>query len=336
MRTCIATLWVCLLTSAVFGQGEAPTFRATSELVLLDVQVIHKKTNTATAELRREDLNVLEDGEPQKIAFFSRDELPLSIVMLFDMTDTSQLVLKQLATDAQTALEHLKPADEAAVMVYAAHGRVIDGFTTDRGRTAAAIQRAAGGKQPGVRAYFNEALWEASDFLRKSGNPAGRRVVIWLTDNLPNVAFGKTEQSEGERHTVHTEAEAIRSLDESGTVVAPLLLRSSVAIAEAWPVIAFDAPFRISHPPGDAHKYAEITGGEAISAGNRKIEQRLGELIDDLRSRYTIGYHPTDDEPAGTFRRVQVSLAPRGSLRPREWKVLARAGYYRADVVSRK
>ncbi|HLJ46209.1 MAG TPA: VWA domain-containing protein [Bryobacteraceae bacterium] len=302
-----------------FGQDGTAVFRTTSELVLLDVQVVQRKTNTSTAALRREDLQVFEDGKPQTIAFFSRDELPLSIVMLFDMTDTSQAVLKRLAEGAQSALAHLKPADEVAVMVYAAHGRVIDGFTTDRGRTAAAIRQASTEHEPGG-AYFNEAVWEAAELLRTSGGPSGRRVVIWLTDNLPNVATGRT---------VHTESEAIRELHEAGAVVAPMLLRSSAALLWAGPIMAVEAPLRHSHPPGDAHKYAELTGGEAIGLGGKRVEERLAELIDDLRSRYTIGYQPSEQKPSGTFCHIQVSLAASGALRPKEWRVRAREGYYR-------
>ena len=59
--------------------------------------MIQKKTVTSIATLKREDLQVFEDGQPQTIAFLSRDELPLSIVMMFDMTATSQAVLKRRA-----------------------------------------------------------------------------------------------------------------------------------------------------------------------------------------------------------------------------------------------
>ncbi|MBZ5601541.1 MAG: VWA domain-containing protein [Acidobacteriia bacterium] len=290
---------------AATGQDGTPTFRSTSELVLLDVLVLQKKTNTSTAALRREDLQVLEDGTPQTISFLSRDELPLSIVMLFDMTDTSRAVLQRLAKGAQSALTHLKPVDEVAVMVYAAHGRVIAAFATDREQTAAAIRRPAGENEPGG-AFFNEAVWEAADLLQKSGSPPGRRVVMWLTNNLPNGATART---------VHTESDAFRRLHESGALAAPIL--------------ALEAPARHSHPRGDANKYAELTGGEAIHLGGKKVEERLSQLIDDLRSRYTIGYRPAQEKPAGTFCKVQVSLAPGGALRPKEWKVLARAGYYR-------
>jgi hypothetical protein len=57
--------------------------------------------------------------------------------------------------------------------------------------------------------------------------------------------------------------------------------------------------------------------------------ERLAQLIDDLRARYTISYRPSDPQPAGTFRKVRVTLAPSQTLRVKEWSVLARQGYYR-------
>src|SRR6266571_3635305 len=73
-----------------------PVFRTTSELVLLDAQVVHKKTRTTTGSLQKKDFQVYEDGVLQDIQFFGRDQLPLSIVLLFDLTDSVRPVLKQL------------------------------------------------------------------------------------------------------------------------------------------------------------------------------------------------------------------------------------------------
>jgi hypothetical protein len=61
----------------------------------------------------------------------------------------------------------------------------------------------------------------------------------------------------------------------------------------------------------------------------KQAGQRLAELIDELRARYTIGYRPAQSKPAGTFCKLRVELAPQGALRPKEWTVLARQGYYR-------
>lgn len=55
------------------GQDGTPLFKTTSELVLLDVQVIQKKTATSTSTLRKEDLQVFEDGKPPKDHFLQSE-----------------------------------------------------------------------------------------------------------------------------------------------------------------------------------------------------------------------------------------------------------------------
>jgi hypothetical protein len=50
--------------------------------VLLDVNVIHSKTNTSAGEMQVRDFELSEDGVPQKILFFGRDQLPLSVMLL--------------------------------------------------------------------------------------------------------------------------------------------------------------------------------------------------------------------------------------------------------------
>jgi VWFA-related protein len=322
----------CLLSQdAPLVSDATPVFRTTTELVLIDAQVVHKKTKTTTGALTKKDFQIYEDGVLQEIKSFSRDQLPLSIILLFDLTDSVRPVLKQLGAGAKTALTHLKPEDEVAVMVYAASARLVEGFTTDRSRTVAAIERAAG-DESNEAAFFNEGVYQASQQLRQSANPSSRRVVIWLTDNLPNVpsefmrAHGGKSVPAG---SLHTEQEAFQSLYESGTVVSPLLKRTTYALPMYGMIMAFEAPWRKKYPPGDAYKYAERTGGQAVKLGGKKAEERLAELIDDLRARYTIGYRPSTAKPAGTFCKVRVDLSPETSLRPREWNVLATAGYYR-------
>lgn len=337
MNGCFAA-WIALLVAAgAGGQDSAPVFRATSELVLLDVQVIHNKTHTSAGELQAKDFELSEDGAPQKILFFERDQLPLSVVLLFDLTESDHGVLHRMAAGAQSALDHLKPEDQVAVMAYAASARLIDGFTRDHGGTAAAIARAAAMKSDDA-AFFNEAVYQAAAQLENSANPTSRRVILWLTDNLPNwpTNFMLRSHNKGLGGAwPHAEEEAIRKLHESGTVVMPLLLKDPLYIWGAL-VVAHDErdfarenPGKKDYAPGDANKYAELTGGFAIEMRGKRVEERLAEAIDSLRARYTIGYRPAKNKPPGTFCRVKVALTPGAPLRPQEWRVLARAGYYR-------
>jgi VWFA-related protein len=305
-----------------FAQEAAPTFRTTSELVLVDVQVLNVKTGVAAGNVRASDLRVFEEGVPQQIVHFSRDEFPLSVVLLFDLTDSVRGVLKHLAEGARSALAHFKTDDEVAVMVYSGGATLVDGFTRDRSRSLAAIGK-AGGMASDQPAHFNEGVYQAAAQMRQSGNVANRRVIIWLTDNIPNVPFRKMDWP------LHTEVEAIRTLHEEGVVVAPILMKSVL-----WSMIgpiatATENSKRKSFPPGDAKKYAELTGGQTVGIRGKKPEERLAELIDELRARYTIGYRPAEGQGTQGFRKIRIEIAQDGSLRQKEWRVLSREGYYR-------
>src|SRR5215510_5713218 len=139
----LTALLLLLAALPVAAQDETPVFRTTSELVLVDVQVLHSKTGAPAPALRPGDFQILEEGSAQEIVQFSRDEFPLSVVLLFDLTESVRGVLKHLAEGAKTALDHFKPADEVAVMVYSGHTDLLDGLTTDRTRTIHAIEKAA-------------------------------------------------------------------------------------------------------------------------------------------------------------------------------------------------
>jgi VWFA-related protein len=318
--------WLPALALLLFPQQspqeQTPLFRATSELVLVDVQVLNIKTGAPAGRLQAKDLRVSEEGAPQEISQFSRDEFPLSVVMLFDLTESVRGVLKHLADGAKSALAHFKPEDEVAVMVYSGGATLVDGFTRDRAQTLQAIGKAATMRsdQP---AHFNEAVYQAALQLGKASNGSNRRVVIWLTDNYPNVPFRHME------FPLHTEIEAFRALHEGGVVVAPILMNSFTGSVLAKFAGASEASKRKDFPPGDARIYAERTGGQAVGLRGKQPEERLAQLIDELRARYTVGYRPKESLEPGTFRRIHVELAPDGALRPKEWTVLAREGYYR-------
>src|SRR5258708_36016517 len=82
-------------------------FKLNVNLVVVDAQVLHKKTGSSVESLSPADFRLYENGVLQRIFYFSQDELPLSVVFLFDLTDSVRPVLKPLAEGAFQALSHL-------------------------------------------------------------------------------------------------------------------------------------------------------------------------------------------------------------------------------------
>jgi VWFA-related protein len=297
----------------------------------VDAQVLSKKTRHASRELKKEDFELYEDNVRQQVSSFSQDTMPLSVVLLFDLTDSVRPVLKSLGEGALEALQHLKPEDEVTVMTYAASAQVLQEATTDRELAVAAIEKASR-MESAEAAFFNEGIFQAAEQLAKGKHSSSRRVIIWLTDNVPNVP---SEDSVPLRYRTslngampHTQAEAVQHLLRTNTVVCSLVKQSDLSVSGESALMSKPAE-RMLHPPGEVYKYAGVTGGQVIEFKKKELKEKLALLIDDLRMRYTLGYHPSAQKPKGKYCAIKVKLAPETKKTIGNVVVEARQGYYR-------
>jgi VWFA-related protein len=306
-------------------------YRVTVRVEVVDAQVINKKTGHAATSLKREDFQVFEDNVLQEVTSFSQDELPLSVVILFDLTDSVRPVLRSLGEGAMEALQHLKPEDEVAVMVYAAATTLLQESTTDRSLAAAAIAKASR-MESREAAFFNEGIYQAAAQLEHSSDPTRRRVIIWLTDDVPNIPSEEIRARHGRsiaEGALHSEKDAMLELLKTGTAVCTLLKRSEISDSEDSHLDTQKILGRMMYPPGEVHRYAEATGCQVLESSGKKLKARLAELIDDLRLRYSLSYHPSAQKPKGKFCKIKVKLTPEIKKAQKDLIVEAKQGYYR-------
>ncbi len=313
------------------AEPKTPVYHVDVHMVLVDTQVLNKKTRHAIPSLKATDFQVYEDNILQRLKVFNQDTMPLSVVLLFDLTDSVRPVLKSLGEGAIEALQHLKPEDEVAVMTYAASAQVLQEATTDRALAVAAIEKASR-MESEEAAFFNEGIFQAAEQLAKGKHSSSRRVIIWLTDNVPNVP---SEDSVPLRYRTslngampHTQAEAVQHLLRTNTVVCSLVKQSDLSVSEESTLMSTPAQ-RMLHPPGEVYKYAAVTGGQVIEFKKKELKEKLALLIDDLRMRYTLGYRPSAQKPKGKYCVIKVKLAPDTKKAIGNVTVEARQGYYR-------
>src|SRR6478609_4015021 len=310
---------------------KAATFRLDVRLVQVDTQVLNKKTRHAARELKKEDFEIYEDNFRQQVSSFSQDTMPLSVVLLFDLTDSVRPVLKSLGEGALEALQHLKPEDEVTVMVYAASAQVLQEATTDRALAVAAIEKASH-MESEEAAFFNEGIFQAAEQLTKGKSPSSRRVIIWLTDDVPNLPSEKEippwYRKSMPLEKLHSQQDALKHLLQTSTVVCSLVKKSEQS-AEGESRLMSKPAERMLHPPGEVYKYAAATGGQVIEFKQKELQQKLAMMIDDLRMRYSLGYHPSTQKPKGKYCAIKVRLAPEAKRNVGDVIVEARQGYYR-------
>ena len=90
LKAFFVVMLILWFSSAALGcQPQEPTRKADAPLAPVDATVLVKKTAGVVGDLKREDFALQENGVPQEIAYFSREELPLSVVLLLDVSSAS-------------------------------------------------------------------------------------------------------------------------------------------------------------------------------------------------------------------------------------------------------
>src|SRR5579871_2257922 len=72
----LAVLTLPVVRPCAQAPDQAPQFRASVDLIQLDVSVLDKKTHRPVHNLKKEDFTILEDGHEQPVAAFAAVEIP--------------------------------------------------------------------------------------------------------------------------------------------------------------------------------------------------------------------------------------------------------------------
>jgi len=113
-----AMVGLALVAPKLFAQEIEPidVLKVNTDLVVFDAQVIDKKTKRVIGDLTKDDFELSDNGARQQISYFSRDELPLSIMLLLDVSGSVRPILHQIRDGALNALQRLRPQDQVAVV----------------------------------------------------------------------------------------------------------------------------------------------------------------------------------------------------------------------------
>ena len=294
MRATMLTFTALIALGAAIAAQDDARFTARSELVILDVAVTGDRGGFVSG-LPADAFQVLEEGRPQKIAFFAEQDAPATIGLLIDSSGSMLVNRDRMIAGITSLAEASNPDDEFLPLVFNERvTRVLDSraeFTSDpmQLRDALTNNLTVLGKTA-----FYDALSEAIDGVGKGNHE--RRVVIVLSDGGDNAS--KT------------------SLDE--------LLKKVQASNVVIYSIALIDPIALGHNPGALRRLAKVTGGLSFEPKTRDvIGKAFRAIAADIRSRYTLAYEPADTS-SGNVKHVRVVVETPDH---KDVKVRTRTGY---------
>jgi Ca-activated chloride channel family protein len=273
-------------------------------LVLVDATV-KTKDGQIMANLKKDDFEVREDGVVQKIDIFNRDELPLDVALVLDLSDSIGPFLGPLRDAATIALAALKPNDEVALFTFSTEAELRLPLTKEKNKIADQINtfEARGATN------INDGIFDAAEYLLKTP-PTGRRVIILISDDVGTSAGGQ-----GTRDIV-TEAIA------ADTVLYNLKIPGYNPLSTR---------FAASMVPGlvNIGKVMDATGGELFDVQDvAHLDSVFSALIQRIKTRYTLGYYTMANGAEGKPHKLDVRLASSFGKKGRDYSILAKNGYY--------
>jgi Ca-activated chloride channel family protein len=273
-------------------------------LVMVDATV-KTKSGQVMADLKKNDFELREDGVAQEIAVFSRDELPLNVALVLDLSDSIGPFLGPLRDAARTALAALKPEDEVALFTFSTEAELRVRFTKDKSKIAEQINTFHAGGATNI----NDGIFVAAKYLL-GAPPKGRRVIILISDDVGTSAGG---QGTADIVTESIAADAvlynlkIPGYNPAGTLFAASMVPGLVNI----------------------RKVMDQTGGEIFDVQDvAHLDASFRALIARIKTRYTLGYYTKADAAAGKPHKLDVRLASSFGKKGHDYVVLAKSGYY--------
>ena len=275
-----------------------------SNLVMLDATV-KTKSGEIMGDLKQGDFEIREDGAAQKIALFSRDELPLNVALVLDLSDSIEPFLGPLRDAATTALATLKPDDQVALFTFSTDAQLVVPLTKDKDSIASAISSLRGGGATNI----NDGIFLAAETFLTTA-PQGRRVIILISDDVGTDAGG-----EGTRDIITETIAADTSV--YNLKIPGYNPPSTRAYAASIPGLV------------NIGKVAEASGGEIFDVPDTAhLTSVFSALLERIRTRYTLGYYTTASEVVSKPHKLDVRLAPSFGTKGRDYIVLAKGSYY--------
>ena len=225
--------------------------------------------------LTAQDFTVEEEGEPQTITLFAREqELPLTLALLVDVSPSVANVFNQEKLTASAFLESIiGRRDLALVIAFDRYATLIQDFTEDVRRLTNAVDSLRL-KNTGTSLF--DAVYLAAD--EKLSRETGRKAIVLISDGEDTTS-------------TYNQSKAMIAVQRSNAVI-----------------------YAISNGgnSGTMRRMAEETGGGffRIREGS-DFEKVFQQIALELRTQYSLDYQSTNTNRDGAFRRIKI--IPRNS-----------------------
>jgi len=329
------------LTQQQQSPPQAPKISVEANMVTVFASVRDKK-GQIVSNLTKEDFSIDEDGHPQAITYFAREnDLPLTVGLLVDTSLSQRRLIDSERHASATFVDHTlreEKKDQAFLIHFDYEVELLQDFTMSRKKLESALdlletpemQHASddgsGQRHRGGGTLLYDAVYLASnDMMEKM---QGRKALIILSDGVDH----------GSKESLPT---AIESAQRANTVVYSILFKDDEPFAGHG---AYGGGGWGGHGGGGGHRFpqeerpdgkkvleriSKETGGRLFEVSRKQTaDQIYDQISQELREQYILGYVPDKSLDAAGYHKIHLVT------KQKDLAVQSRDGYYAEQPAS--
>jgi Ca-activated chloride channel homolog len=291
-----------------------------TNLVTFPVSVLDRNGRFISG-LRKQDFKIFENGVEQKIEIFNSVEQPFTVVLLLDMSNSTQFQITEIQDAAITFVNQLRRDDKVMVMSFDERVHVLSQPTNNRAVLRSAILRSEFG---GGTSLYDAVNTVINQHLR---DISGRKAIVLFTDGVDTTSRFSDYQS-----TVR-EAEEVDALiyplrydtfrdmnpggygnddDVLGNVLGDILSGRQTRSRRRGGGGRGNGTSRSEYETGRLYleDLAKNSGGRTYEASNAyNLDTAFASIAEELRRQYSLGYYPDNIGERGERRQIRVRVA---------------------------
>ncbi|HYV05786.1 MAG TPA: VWA domain-containing protein, partial [Blastocatellia bacterium] len=300
-----------IASSAGFKSGAPPKefaesahLRSSDEAIKLEARLVNVLVKVTDAGgktlpmLKKDDFVIYEDNVQQDISYFEPVTAPLHLVLLLDLSGSTEKKMKVLKKAAQKFVDSLKPTDTIAVAGFTRRFFVISNFTTDHRLLKDRIDDIKN-RHSGT-AYY-DAMWATLDLLEEAR--ATRKAIVVLTDGVDNSLDHPNDEDLAAKHSF---SELLERVEEADATIYPIYLDTEYETIGRGGRSGHDAYVTARK---QLEALADQTGAVMFKAERAEdLEGVYQQVAAELHSLYSLAYAPKSLTRDGAWKKIGVSV----------------------------
>jgi VWFA-related protein len=279
---------------------EGDVIRVDTELVTLNLSVIDRGTNRGLRGLVANEFKLYEDGREQQVAHFESANAPFNLVLLIDLSFSTQEKIGLIRDAALHFVDAARPADRIGVITFAKTPIIVSPLTDDREALRRRINESV---QPRGSTKVYDSLAFAMDEVLKDSKNSRRNAIILMSDGLDSTLPNVTGEG-----SVLDYNEVVRRVREFDGVLYTLWLDTETEYSSLSALDVQPETFDLAHD--QMEQLAEAGGGIFYEVEKLEdLSDAYERVVADLGTVYSLSYRPTNRLRDGKWRAIRVAVA---------------------------